>query len=110
MRRAHVAHTVSDMTTRLTTISRFVLLAGFAYVGFYIFGIVMDVFAPGDIPLFTVIAFVVVVGGVLHLLRARRAVEEEDPEDRRERMREQHELSERRGFEDPEPRACRSRR
>ncbi len=98
MRRAQAAHTVSDMTTRLTTISRLVLLAGFAYLGFYVFGVVMNVFAPGDIPLFTVIAFVVVIAGVVHLLRARRAVEEEDPEDRRERMREQHELRQRRGF------------
>jgi hypothetical protein len=86
------------MTARLSTISRLVLLVGFAYLGFYVFGIVMDVFAPGEIPLFTVIALVVVVAGVVHLLRGRRAVEEEDPEDRRERMREQHDLRERRGF------------
>ena len=98
MSRARAGRTVSDMnmTARLPTISRFVLLVGFAYLGFYVFGIVMGAFGPGEIPIFTVIAFVVVVAGVVHVLRAKKAVE--DPDERHERMREQHDQRERRGF------------
>lgn len=84
------------MTTKLPAIGQLALLVGFAYLGFYVFGLVMGVFGPGQIPLFTVIAALVVVAAVVRLLRARRAVE--DPQARHERMREQHELRERRGF------------
>ena len=86
------------MTTKLPAIGRLVLLAGFAFLGFYVFGVVMDVFVPGEIPVFTVIAVVVVVAAVVYFLRARTSKAVENPQERRERMREQHELRERRGF------------
>ena len=98
MHRAKAGRTVFDMTTKLPAISRFLLLAGFAYLGFYVYGIVMGVFAPSEIPLFTVIAVAVVVAAVVHLLRVRTSRAVEDPEERRERMHEEHELRERRGF------------
>ena len=72
------------------------LLVGLAYLGFYVFGSVMGVFGPGEIPIFTVIAFMIVVAGVVHVLRAKKAVE--DPDERHERMREQHDQRRRRGF------------
>ena len=50
MRRAQAERTVSDMITKLPEISSLVLLIGFAYLGFYVFGIVMGVFGPGEIP------------------------------------------------------------
>lgn len=96
MCRVRAARTVSDMPATLSAISRLMLLAGLAYLGFYVFGLVMGVFAPGEILLFTVIALVVIVATVVHVLRARGALE--DPEERHERMRELHELRERRGF------------
>ena len=96
MRRAQAERTVSDMITKLPEISSLVLLIGFAYLGFYVFGIVMGVFGPGEIPLFSVIAMVVVVAGVVHFVRRRKAIE--DPEERHERLHEQHDMRERRGF------------
>ena len=84
------------MQTSLPAIGRLILLAGWAYLGFYVFGVVMDVFAPGEIAVFTVIAALVVVATVVYVVRTRRGVE--DPEEHRERMREQHALRERRGY------------
>lgn len=84
------------MTAFIAPISRFVLLAGLAYLGFYVFGIVMGVFAPGEMLVFGAIALVVVVATAVHLARARRAVEDADT--RRDRMRELYRLREGRGF------------
>ena len=84
------------MTTFIAPISRFVLLAGLAYLGFSVFGIVMGVFAPGEMLVFGAIALVVVAATAVHAARMHRAVEDSDT--RHERMREAHRQRERRGF------------
>ena len=84
------------MTALLSPISRFLLLAGLAYLGFYVFGLVMGVFALGEMLGFGAIALVVVAATGVHFVRMRRAVEDADA--RRERIGELHRQRERRGF------------
>jgi hypothetical protein len=79
----------------LSAISRFVLLAGLAFLGFYVFGLIMGVFAPGQIIAFSIIALVVVVTFAVHVIRMRRPM---DAQQRREMRRELNSQKERRGF------------
>ena len=80
----------------LTPLSRFVLLLGLAYLGFYVYGLIMGVFAPGEMVGFGVVALLVIAATGVHFLRLHRATE--DPDTRRERIRELHRQRERRGF------------
>ncbi len=78
------------------SIARLVLLVGLAYLGFYVFGLVMGVFSPGEVVGFTVVAVAVICVTAVHALRMRRAAE--DRETRSAELRELHRLRERRGF------------
>lgn len=48
-------------------------LAVLAYLGFYVFGVVMGVYAPGDVLYFTIPAGVLACALVVHVIRSRRA-------------------------------------
>lgn len=48
-------------------------LAVLAYLGFYVFGIVMRVYAPGDVLYFTIPAGLFACALVVHAIRSRRA-------------------------------------
>ncbi len=69
-----------------------------AYLGFYVYGIILGVFSPVEIPLFTVVALVLSAFLVIYSLRVARSyrARKNDPND--EMMRELHALKERRGF------------
>jgi hypothetical protein len=54
--------------------SKLLLLAAFAYLGFYVYGVVLGVFSPGEMIGFTIIAGICVVAGVVHAIRIRRAM------------------------------------
>ena len=56
--------------TRLTT---FAVLSAGVFLGFYLFGLVMGVYSPGDVLYFTIPAVVAVILLVLYVVRARRA-------------------------------------
>ena len=90
------------MAALLSPISRFLLLAGLAYLGFYVFGLVMGVFALGEMLGFGAIALVVITATRSALVRIRRAVE--DPDTRRERLGERTGNANAVAF-DPGPRA-----
>lgn len=80
-------------------VSRFGLLivvAGLAYLGFYVYGVVLGVFSPVQLIGFTALAFVFTGLFVVHMVRVRRAMR--TPEQRAEMMREAHVYRERRGF------------
>jgi uncharacterized membrane protein len=80
-------------------VSRFGLLivvAGLAYLGFYVYGVVLGVFSPVELIGFTALAFVFTGLFVVHMVRVRRAMR--TPEQRAEMMREAHVYRERRGF------------
>ena len=80
-------------------VSRFGLLivvAGLAYLGFYVYGVVLGVFSPVELIGFTALAFVFTGLFVVHMVRVRRAMRA--PEQRAEMMREAHVYRERRGF------------
>ena len=72
------------------------LLAGLAYLGFYVYGLVMGVFSPTGMIGFTVLAVFFVASFVVHVVRVRRAMR--DPEQQDQIMRELHTHRERRGF------------
>jgi hypothetical protein len=70
-------------------ISTALMLAGLAYLGFYVFGLVMGVYAPGDVPYLTIPAGVIAAASVAYLISSRRdgAVESEQFESRHQRER-----------------------
>jgi uncharacterized membrane protein YcjF (UPF0283 family) len=74
------------------------LLAGLAYLGFYVYGLIMGVFSltEGIGIGFTVLALLFVTAFVVHVVRVRRAMR--DPEQHHRIMRELHTHRERRGF------------
>jgi hypothetical protein len=55
---------------RLTTAFR---LAVLAYLGFYLFGLIMGVYAPGAVLYFTIPAAILGSALVVHVVRSRRA-------------------------------------
>jgi hypothetical protein len=79
----------------LGTMSRLVLLAGLVFLGFYVFGVIMGVFAPGEMVLFSVIAVGVVVTYAIHAVRLRRPMDEDEERALRRELSQQRE---RRGF------------
>jgi hypothetical protein len=77
------------------SLSRLFLLGGFAYLGLYMYGLVMGVFSPGEMLGFTALAAAFAIIGTIHGIRVRRAMRGRD------RVRIAHELRrlhERRGF------------
>jgi hypothetical protein len=58
------------------TLIRLLLLAGSAYLGFYVFALVMGVFSPGEVMGFTALAAVIVVAGAVNALRGRASTDE----------------------------------
>lgn len=53
---------------------RVLLLAALAYLGFYVYGVILGVFSPGEMVGFTVLAVACVIAGVVHAVRIRRAL------------------------------------
>jgi hypothetical protein len=53
---------------------RVLLLAALAYLGFYVYGVVLGVFSPGEMVGFTAVAVLCLVAGVVHAVRIRRAL------------------------------------
>ncbi|MFN8151022.1 MAG: hypothetical protein U0R24_07840 [Solirubrobacterales bacterium] len=78
------------------TVRIIVLLAGLAYLGFYVYGLVLGVFDPRDTVAFTILAVVVVAAIVVISLRWR--LGSGDPEWESEIVREENLQRERRGF------------
>ena len=72
------------------------LLAGLAFLGFYVYGLVMGVFSPKEMIGFTVLAVFFAASFVVHVVRVRRAMR--DPEQHDRIMHELHTHRERRGF------------
>jgi hypothetical protein len=75
---------------------RLFVVAGLAYLGFYVYGVVMGVFSPVELIGFTALAVLFTAVFVVHVIRVRRAMR--DPEERAAIMREAHVHRERRGF------------
>ena len=82
--------------TRLGSLSRVALLAGLAYLGFYVYGLVMGVFSPFELWAFTILAVVFAAAFIVHMVRLRRAMR--TPGAHEQLMREAHVYRERRGF------------
>ena len=55
---------------------RLLLLAGSAYLGFYVFALVMGVFSVGEVMGFTALAAVIVVAGAVYVIRERARTDE----------------------------------
>ena len=83
------------MTLR-ESLNRLALLAALAYLGFYVYGLVMGVFAPFELLGFTILAVVFTAAFVVHMVRLRRAMK--TPGAHEKMMREAHVYRERRGF------------
>lgn len=80
---------------RVGTVEAFGFLLGFAYLGFWVFGLVMGVFSIGELLPFTVIAVLILAGSLLRALYTRRALREDGghpPEDVQQASRHQREL------------------
>lgn len=80
----------------VNTSGRLVLLVGLAYLGLYVYGLVMGVFNPLEMAGFTVVAVVAVAAYATHVVLMRRAMR--DPRQRRELTREMSREREERGF------------
>ena len=72
------------------------VVAGLAYLGFYVYGVVLGVFSPVELIGFTALACLFAAVFVVHVVRVRRAMR--TPEQRAEIMREAHVYREHRGF------------
>ena len=80
----------------LGSLARLGLLAGLAYLGFYVYGLMMGVFSPFELLGFTIVAVVCLAGYVVYAVRLRRAMR--TPGKHEAMMREAHYYRERRGF------------
>jgi len=80
----------------LGNLARLGLLAGLAYLGFYVYGLVMGVFSPLELVGFTIIALVCFGAYAVYAIRLRRAMR--TPGRHEEMMRQAHYYRERRGF------------
>jgi hypothetical protein len=56
------------------TLPKVLLLVALAYLGFYVYGLIMGVFSPGEMLGFTAVAVVCAAAGILHGIRIRRAM------------------------------------
>jgi hypothetical protein len=70
-------------------------LAAAAYLGFYVFGLVMGIYSPGEVIGFTIAAAAMVVLLLAIGIRNRLGAKEGEGE---EALREEHRIRERRGF------------
>jgi hypothetical protein len=75
---------------------RLALLAGLAYLGFYVYGVILGVFSPVELYGFTIIAGVCLATFIIHMVRLRRAMK--TPGGHEAMMRQAHVHRERRGF------------
>jgi len=80
----------------LGALTRLALLAALAYLGFYVYGVVMGVFSPFELIGFTILALVFAAAFIVHVVRFRRAMR--TPGEHEALMREAHVYRERRGF------------
>ena len=78
------------------SLARLLLLGGLAFLGLYMYGLVMSVFDPLEIVGFTVLAVGVIAAYAVHVFRLKRLMQ--DPQQRHELMREMARQRERRGF------------
>ncbi|HEX2467575.1 MAG TPA: hypothetical protein VHJ54_05155 [Solirubrobacterales bacterium] len=81
-----------NLHDRLETI---LWLAVLAYLGFYVFGLIMGVYSPGEVLYFTIPAAVLACAYVVHAIRSRRAARDRGDD---ESLREAQRLRETRGF------------
>lgn len=78
------------------TLSRLALLLALAYLGFYVYGLILGVFSPVELWGFTILALVFTAAFIVHIVRLRRAMR--TPGAHEKLMREAHVYRERRGF------------
>jgi hypothetical protein len=77
-------------------LARLLLLGGLAFLGLYVYGLVMSAFDPLEIVGFTVLAVGVIAAYAVHVFRLKRLMQ--DPQQRHELTRELARQRERRGF------------
>jgi hypothetical protein len=78
------------------TLNRLITLGALAYLGFWVFGLVMGVYSFWEIPVLTILAGVMVLVAVWHALLVRRAMA--DPGVGPEIERDMHKQRTERGF------------
>jgi hypothetical protein len=81
-----------------TWIVRVIWLALLAFMGFYIYGLVLGAFTPFELVGCTVLAVVIAVVFPFHLWRTKRAISDETDPSHEEITRTAQEQHERRGF------------
>jgi hypothetical protein len=75
------APTGTTMAARaMNAMPRILLLAALGYLGFYVYGLIMGVFSPGEMLGFTVVAAVCVISAIVHAVRFKRAMNGPDRE------------------------------
>jgi hypothetical protein len=82
--------------TSFGNLTRLALLVALAYLGFYVYGLIMGVFSPFELLGFTILAVVFAAAFIVHMIRLRRAMR--TPGAHEALMREAHVYRERRGF------------
>jgi len=58
----------------LNALPKVLLLVALAYLGFYVYGLVLGVFSPGEMLGFTAVAVACAAAGIVHGIRIRRAM------------------------------------
>ena len=81
-----------NTTSARPFLARLLLLGGLAFLGLYVYGLVMSAFDPLEIVGFTVLAVGVIAAYAVHMFRLKQFMQ--DPQQRRELARQR----ERRGF------------
>lgn len=82
--------------TYLGTLGRLAVLAALAYLGFYVYGLMMGVFTPMEMVGFTAVAALCLAVFAAYSVRYRRAMK--NPRQQAAMMRQAHVYRERRGF------------
>lgn len=80
----------------LGTVSRLALLFALAYLGFYVYGLIMGVFSPFELLGFTILAVLFAAAFLVHMVRLRRVMK--TPGKHEALMRKAHVYREQRGF------------
>lgn len=84
---------------KMTDNIRLALLAGaFGYLALYGWGLVLGVFAPAELAIFTVVAVVVAVVLAVHAVRVRREMDVAEHPGHDQVVHQMHGIRERRGF------------
>jgi TRAP-type C4-dicarboxylate transport system permease large subunit len=78
------------------SLTRLALLLALAYLGFYVYGLIMGVFSPVELLGFTILAVVFAAAFIIHMIRLRHVMK--TPGAHEELMRQAHVYRERRGF------------